>query len=143
MSLNAEELEAIASRAADQAIDAPPDSEAEAEECPCKDLKPMAEWVKGETPGTCRPCTLGPVVQWYYAELKAKGYEKIAGQLEQEAYALEEDNFEQVVAICQDLDNIKAAAPDDLRKRFEEMDCAIQSFDPNAPAETEESPSGD
>ncbi|MDP2730339.1 MAG: hypothetical protein Q8O55_07645 [Dehalococcoidales bacterium] len=97
---------------------------------PCPNLLPMAEWIKGETPGTCRPCTLTPVVQWYWSELKERGFEKIAAELEAEVEVLEEDNVEQVMAICRDLDKIKKAAPEDLRKRLEEFDCAIQSFDP-------------
>jgi hypothetical protein len=148
MPLTADELEAIAARAADQTIETPPAAAAEEPaleiaECPCENLKPMAEWIKGETPGTCRPCTITPVVQWYYQELKEQGNEEVAGQLEQEAEALEEDNFEQVVAICEDLDKIKAAAPPELRRRLEDFDCAVQSFDPNAPDDSEESPSGD
>ncbi len=97
---------------------------------PCPNLLPMAEWIKGETPGTCRPCTLTPVVQWYWSELKERGFEDIAAELESEVEVLEEDNVEQVMAICKDLDKIKKAAPADLRKRLEEFDCAIQSFDP-------------
>ncbi len=95
----------------------------------CPNLLPMAEWIKGETPGTCRPCTLTPVVQWYWSELKERGFKKIAAELEAEVAVLEEDNVEQVMAICKDLDEIKAAAPEDLRKRLEEFDCAIQSFE--------------
>ncbi len=95
----------------------------------CPNLLPMAEWIKGETPGTCRPCTLTPVVQWYWSELKERGFEKIAAELEAEVDVLEEDNVEQVMAICKDLDEIKANAPEDLRKRLEEFDCAIQSFE--------------
>ncbi len=97
---------------------------------PCPNLQPMAEWIKGETPGTCRPCTLTPVVQWYWEELKERGLTDIAAELEAEVGVLEEDNVEQVMAICKDLDEIKANAPEELRKRLEEFDCAIQSFDP-------------
>ena len=96
----------------------------------CPNLQPMAEWIKGETPGTCRPCTLTPVVQWYWEELKERGYAELAKELEDEVEVLEEDNVEQIMAICKDLDEIKANAPEDLRKRLEEFDCAIQSFDP-------------
>lgn len=98
---------------------------------PCPNLQPMAEWIKGETPGTCRPCTLTPVVQWYWSELKERGFQEIADQLEAEVEVLEEDNVEQIMAVCKDLDKIKAAAPADLRKRLQEFDCSIQSFDPS------------
>lgn len=98
--------------------------------CPVE-LQPMAVWVLGETPGTCRPCTLGPVIQWYYQELKERGYEDEAQSLEEEANVLEDDNMEQMVAICSDLDEIKKAAPEDLRKRLEEFDCSVQAFNPD------------
>lgn len=104
---------------------------------PCPNLQPMAEWIKGETPGTCRPCILAPVIQWYYEELKEKGLEEIAADLETEAEALEEDNVEQIIALCVDLDEIKTLVPEEVRKKLEQFDCAIQFFDP---AEISEEP---
>ena len=132
-----EEIQTIASRAAEtvlenQAEETPPDAaEPKEEECACANLQPMAEWVKGEEPGICRPCILGPVVQWYYQELKERGDEDTAAKLEAEVDVLDEDNLEQAVALCKDLDEIKAAAPLELRKRLEEFDCSIQAFDPD------------
>lgn len=150
--LTTDEIKAIAARSADRVVDEfainlqanltkelglqqktaqeALKAEKEAEKCPCENLQPMAEWIKGETPGTCRPCTLGPVIQWYHEELKDRGYEKEAQDLEEAVDSLEEDNLEQVVAVCNELDEIKKASPEDLRKRLEEFDCAIQSFDP-------------
>ena len=95
----------------------------------CPNLQPMAEWIKGDEPGTCRPCVLAPVIQWYYQELKGQGYEDLASQLEAEADVLEEDNAELIMAICKDLDTIKAAVPEELRKRLEEFDCHLQVQD--------------
>ena len=129
-----EEIKAIATRAAETVLenqDALPSAEPKQEEKPCPNLQPMTEWIKGETPGDCRSCILTPVVQWYWQELKEQGYEDIAAQLEAEVDVLEEDNVEQVMALCKDLDEIKAAAPPELRKRLEEFDCSIQSFDPD------------
>lgn len=144
MPLNPEQIKAIGARAAGAVLEnrAPeevtPEAEPKHEERPCPNLQPMAEWIKGETPGTCRPCILAPVVQWYYQELKEQGDEETAAQLEAEVNVLEEDNVEQVMALCKDLDQIKAAAPEELRKRFEEFDCAIQSFDPDEISEPSE-----
>ena len=103
------------------------------EACACQNLQPMAEWVKGEEPGICRPCIIGPVVQWYYEELKEKGDTETAAKLEAEVNVLEEDNMEQVIALCEDLDEIKASVPAELRKKLEEFDCTIQiqSFNPD------------
>lgn len=114
------------------------EAEAKQEEKPCPNLQPMAEWIKGEVPGTCRPCILTPVVQWYWQELKERGQEDIAAQLEAEVDVLEEDNTEQVMALCKDLDEIKAAASEELRKRLEEFDCSIQSFDSGETSEASE-----
>jgi len=139
--MTTEQIKAIASRAAEAVLEnkdpeeiAPEvATEQEEEPCACANLQPMAEWIKVEDPGGgCgRPCTITPVVQWYWQELKAQGYEEIAVQLEAEVDVLEEDNLEQVVALCQDLDEIKASVPPELRKRLEEFDCSIQSFDPD------------
>ena len=135
--MTTEEIKAIASRAAETVLEnqaseeTAPEAEVQEGECACANLQPMAEWIKGEEPGTCRPCILGPVVQWYYLELKEQGDEETAAQLEAEVDVLEEDNVEQVMAICKDLDEIKAAAPAELRKRLEQFDCSIQSFDPD------------
>jgi hypothetical protein len=139
MPLTEDEIRDIGTRAAEAVLEnqtpeeATPEAEVKQEEkpCACPNLQPMAEWIKGEEPGTCRPCILGPVVQWYYQELKERGDEDTAAQLEAEVDVLEEDNVEQVMALCMDLDEIKAAAPPDLRKRLEEFDCSIQSFDPD------------
>ncbi len=137
MPMTTEEIKAIAVRAAETVLEtkvpeeATPEAEPKQEEKPCPNLQPMAEWIKGEAPGECRPCILTPVVQWYWQELKERGYEDIAAELQAEVDVLEEDNAEQVMALCKDLDEIKAAAPLELRQRLEEFDCSIQSFDPD------------
>lgn len=142
--MTTEEIKVIASRAAETVLEskvpgeATPEVAVKQEEKTCPNLQPMAKWIIGETPGTCRPCILGPVVQWYYQELKEQGNEEVAAQLEAEVDVLEEDDAEQVLALCKDLDDIKAAAPEELRKRLEEFDCSIQSFDPDEFSETSE-----
>ena len=139
MPMTTEEIHVIANRAAETVLENQPPEEAipeaeveqEGQPCACANLEPMSEWIKGEEPGICRPCMLGPVVQWYYLELKERGDEETAAQLEAEVGVLEEDDLEQAIALCKDLDEIKAAAPPELRKRLEEFDCSIQSFDPD------------
>lgn len=145
--MTTEEIKTIAVRAAETVLEnkAPGETTPPAQpgdgECTYPNLLPMAEWIKGEEPGTCRPCMLAPVVQWYWQELKERGDEETAAQLEAEVDVLEEDNAEQVMALCKDLDEIKAAAPEELRKRLKEFDCSIQSFDPDE--FSGEVPSGD
>ncbi len=133
--MTADKIKVIAARAVEAVLQGkgPEDAtpvESKQEEKACPNLQPMAEWIKGETPGTCRPCVLTPVVQWYWQELKERGHEDMAKELEAEVDGLEEDNVEQVQALCKDLDDVKAAVPEELRKRLEEFDCSIQSFDP-------------
>jgi len=135
-----EELEAFYNQVKGIKLPAPPSSPKadftiQEKVNPCPNLQPMAEWIKGEEPGTCRPCTLSPVVQWYYEELKEKGHEDIAADLESLADDLEEDNMEQVMGLCQYLDEIKSSMPAELRKRLEEFDCAVQSFNPDEASE--------
>lgn len=125
MTMTVQEIKAIASRAAVTVLEKHPEDSA------CPNLLPMVEWIKGEEPESCRSCIIGPVIQWYFLELKERGYHDSAAQLEAEIDVLEEDNVEQVKALCKDLDDIKAAAPEELRKRLEEFDCSIQSLDPS------------
>jgi hypothetical protein len=145
MPMTIDEIKVLAVRAAESVLEnraAEPAANI-SQEKPCPNLQLMAEWIKGETPGTCRPCVLTPVVQWYWQEMKERGHENIAAQLEAEVDVLEEDNVEQVMALCKDLDEIKAGVPAELRKRLEEFDCSIQSFDPDEFSEdvqTEDSP---
>jgi hypothetical protein len=142
MSMTMEDIHAIARSAAQRVlqnltpVEKVVESESAVEEKPtqeepkaCPNLLPMAEWIKGDDPDTCRPCTLTPVVQWYYTELKEKGFTELAADLEAEVDVLEDDNVEQIKALCKDLDAIKAQVPAELRKRLEEFDCSIQSYD--------------
>jgi len=122
----------------------------EVEECPCEvELKPMAQWVKGDDPDSCRPCTLGPVVQWYWSELNEQGRPDLATRLEKRVEGMDEDNAAQITQVCEELDKVKTEVDEKLRKRLEEFDCAVQSFqleegDLSELGETEESlpPSG-
>jgi len=125
MTMTIEEIKAIASKAAVTVL------ERNVEDSAFPNLELMAEWIKGEEPGTCRTCIIGPVIQWYYEELKERGYDDIAAQLKAEVDVQEEDNVEQLMALCKDLDDIKASAPEELRKRLEEFDISIQSLDPS------------
>jgi hypothetical protein len=107
---------------------------AEKETCPVG-LKPMEEWIKEEDPDNCRPCMLGPVVQWYDGELKERGKVEMATNLEAVADATDINDSEQVLTLCKELDKIKNAVEVPLRERLEDFDCAAQSFDPDATAE--------
>ena len=98
----------------------------------CPSLKPMAEWIKEESPLTCKPCLLGPVAQWYRDELKGKGHQEKADSIEKMADSTDMDVPESVLTFCQELDNIKATVEEPLRERLKDFDCAAQSYDPNA-----------
>ena len=101
--------------------------------CPVK-LQPMAPWVEGGTENECRPCILGPVVQWYRDELKEKG-------LSEEAAALVEvaDNPESSpLQVCEKLDRIKDEVGEPIRERLKEFDCAAQTYEPEAAQQQEE-----
>ncbi len=96
--------------------------------CPIE-LKPMTEWVKVPDTGNCRPCTLAPVVQWYWSELKEKGRDDIATRLEQKVEGMDDENAEQMTQVCEELDAIKAEVDEPLRQRLLEFDCEVQSLD--------------
>lgn len=94
--------------------------------------KPMAEWIAEPDPKVCRPCTLGPVVQWYRDTLKEQGAPEHAADLEKLAEATNVDDPASVLTMCRELDKIKASVGDTLRERLKEFDCAGQSYQPAA-----------
>lgn len=91
--------------------------------------KPMADWIAEPDPKVCRPCTLGPVAQWYRDELKTQGQTEHAATLEELAERTNVDDPASVLTMCQELDKIKASVGIPLRERLEDFDCAVQSFD--------------
>lgn len=104
----------------------------------CPGLKPMAVWIKEESPIWCKPCTLGPVAQWYRDELAERGHHEIAKSLEELADSTDMDSTEQVLTFCQKLDSIKDTVEESLRERLKDFDCAAQAFDPDAAADNEQ-----
>ena len=93
------------------------------EEDPCACTVPMAEWIEGETEEECRSCLLPPVVQWYNEELKERGLTEEVNKLE--ASVEEADP----AGIAKTLDEIREAAPEELRTRLLDFDCAAQTFE--------------
>jgi hypothetical protein len=107
----------------------------------CKaNLKPMQEWVKVKDPEgkVCKPCMMGPVVQWYRDELKEKGQQEIVDDLEKTVTNLEGNEEEVALTIAQELDTIKESVDEPLRERLKDFDCAIQAFNPDDAITTED-----
>ena len=105
-----------------------PEEEPKAGTCPIA-LIPMGEWVKKPDTGSCKPCAIGPVVQWYHSELEEQGKPEIAKRLEAKVVGIENDDPDQMIAICEELDAIKAEVEEPLRNRLLDFDCEIQSLD--------------
>ena len=89
---------------------------------PCACTVPMAEWLEVGTEEECRPCLLPPVVQWYNEELKERGLTESVEKLEA---AVEEAD---PAGIAKTLDEIREAAPEEVRTRLLDFDCAAQTF---------------
>jgi hypothetical protein len=89
----------------------------------CRDLEPMATWVKGEGQG-CRPCRIASVgVSKYNKILREAGQEELVEQV-RGALLDEEDTIGKLVVV---MDNVKSAAPADVRAKLESVDCEIQN----------------
>ncbi len=100
--------------------------------CPCRvELQPMAKWVKVADSGSCRPCTIAPVASWYHSELTERGKKVEADRLEAKVNSMNEDNPDDVVALCEEMDKIKDEVDGETKTRLQEFDCAAQSYDPN------------
>ena len=96
--------------------------------CPIP-LKPMSKWIAEKNQEGCKPCVLTPVVQWYWEELKERGYTDHAKRIESLAEKLDEDNPEQIKGLCQELDRIKQEVPESVSERLKDFDCEVQSVD--------------
>jgi len=95
-------------------------------------LKSMTEWVK-EKGETCRPCVIPVTMEWYYSELKDKGWNDQAAKVEA---AQEVGDIEEVGKV---LDKIKEEVTPEMRDRLLEFDCATQQLKPSDLQEGESS----
>jgi hypothetical protein len=91
----------------------------------CKNLMPMAEWVKieEEDPNKCHECMIPIVVAWYFEELEERGEKELLDDLE---VVQKKGNPIETAAA---LDQVKEQADPELRQRLLEFDCATQTFD--------------
>lgn len=87
---------------------------------PCADVIPMLEWVERPDEETCRPCFLGPLVEWYIGEL-GEEYKSNLPEIIENPDVSPED-------VASELDRIKQVVPAELQKRLSELDCEIQHY---------------
>lgn len=89
---------------------------------PCACIVGMKEWVEQPTDGKeCRPCLLGPVIQWYMGELQEKGLNDLATEIEKAVEGGE-------VALATKLDEVKEKVSPELKARLREFDCHAQLY---------------
>lgn len=90
-------------------------------EDPCACITTMSEWMaKGDTEEECRSCLLLPVTQWYRDELKERGLDDLAKELEAAA------ETSQPLELAQKLDEIKDKVPEEVSTRLRDFNCAAQ-----------------
>lgn len=89
----------------------------------CANLLPMEQWIADDKQGECRPCLLGPVVQWYRDTLDESGQKELASKLEKVSESANS------VELCHELDQIKKAVPEEIRQRLVDYDCSAQRFE--------------
>ena len=91
---------------------------------PCAKLQSMQDWIEGSnSEEECRPCALGPVLQWYESELNEAGKPELAQLLQK----FKEDDTLTPLEVAETMDRIKDEAPD-LAERLKEFDCTAQVF---------------
>lgn len=102
----------------------------------CQDTKPMADWLKEES-AQCRPCLMGPVVDWYRSELEERGRGDLASELMKMVDEIQDT--EEVVKVGEKMDLIKEAVGEgELRGRLKEFDCSVQMYSGEATTLPEE-----
>lgn len=90
---------------------------------PCANMVSMTEWLEGETEEDCRSCLLPPVIQWYAEALKENGLDELALEIE------EVIKDSEPVVITKKLDEIMEKAPDDIKGRLMDFNCAAQTYE--------------
>lgn len=89
---------------------------------PCASVIDMGTWLQQPSgDGTCRPCLLAPVTQWYMDALRTAGMQGLATDLEGAV-----DGGE--VALATKLDEVKSKVSPELRARLKEFDCHAQLY---------------
>ena len=89
---------------------------------PCASTISMRDWIQQPGDGkVCRPCLLGPVIQWYNDVLKEKGLDDLATEV---VSAVEEG---EIVAATK-LDEVKDKVSPELKARLREFDCHVQTY---------------
>ena len=91
---------------------------------PCAGTLPMAEWVEipDDPDGACKPCILPVGAARYAEELKERGQDALAAQIER----LADDPSTTPLTLAQTLDRIKGDVTPEIGTRLREFDCHIQ-----------------
>jgi hypothetical protein len=147
MSLSAKEIEEIAAESAEDALcklnlkkpaaaETINDHPEAKEDDPYARLKPMRQWMEEKLKDDsnaeeCKPCILGPVVNWYYTELQEQGKTEDAKALETMVDDLDEEDTNQLLELCSKMDQIKETIGEPLSSRLRDFDCEIQNLDLN------------
>jgi len=96
-----------------------------AEENPCKNTKKLADWLREEKQDeeACRPCNFPVLGNWYISELKEKGREDLAKEIQ------DAGDTEDAMGFAEKLDQVKEKVTPKLKERLKEFDCTVQKFD--------------
>ncbi len=89
-----------------------------------REIKPIADWVKEESPERCPPCLVKPLASNYLGALQDA---KADSQIAMLNKAWETAN---VLTIAEALDTIKSEVGDNLKQELLELDCFAQSYEP-------------
>jgi hypothetical protein len=97
-------------------------------------IQSMKDWMKAKIdtgdPQECKPCLLGPIVNWYFSLLKENSVDEQYNKLEKAVDNLDEDDPQQLLKLCETLDEIKKIVVKSIRKQLEEFDQSVQEFNP-------------
>jgi hypothetical protein len=88
----------------------------------CPNLKPNAEWIKGEDPDNCPPCLIKPLAEFYLGALGDANDQKHVEVL------LEAWDTGEVLTIATAMDNIKSEVGEPLKQVLRGFDCSAQTL---------------
>jgi hypothetical protein len=95
-------------------------------------IQSMKDWMKAKIdtgdPQECKPCLLAPIINWYYEELKEKGVDELAAELQEAADFSQDESPEKLLIVCAMLDEIKKSVDEHLANRLLQFDAKIQNM---------------
>lgn len=84
--------------------------------------QPVAEWLKTEIEGECRPCGIAAMVGEYQHILEDSGHPELSTDITKALL----DTKDPVGAVAEMMDKVKSKVSEEIKNQLQEIDCNAQ-----------------